>query len=361
MEVKEILKEPIILKHSDTVSHAVSALVSGSNPEAIVFKNKTLLGILLSRDLVKKRVDNPSGVRIESFVTRIDSFPSSIDRETLKNTMLVNDYKAVPIVDGDRIMIATKRELLMLFLKESVLKKTKAEEIMNFPYCVSSDDNIATARSIFRDLNVAAVPVVEEKNNVLGLVSSIDLLKSITEKKRPMRGEVSGESFSSDSVNVSAVMSLDIPRIAHDSDLRAVSEIIIKKNAKAVVVEKEGRMIGVITPRDILKVLGRDVSGVYVSVTGADKEDPFIRGVMDSEIESLVKKISKMVVIESFIVNIDKHKTNGRSRYDVRARLITRKGLFFGDSQEWDVTKALKGTLSKIEREFIKKKEKAGF
>jgi len=53
------------------------------------------------------------------------------------------------------------------------------------------------------------------------------------------------------------------------------------------------------------------------------------------------------------------HKTGKRVKYSVQARLITEKGDFFADDYAWDLTKATKGVLAKIEKEGIRHAEKA--
>jgi predicted transcriptional regulator/ribosome-associated translation inhibitor RaiA len=320
------------------------------------------MGVLLSRDLVKKRITGPSNVTVESYVRRIDALPDSSSRNEIAKAMLINDYKAVPIVNNEGEMrILRKRDLLKLFLKEPSLKKARASDVMRFPFCVSRDDDISTTRSIFTDMNVIAVPVVEENNSVIGLVTSTSLLKSVIEKQRPMRGETSGESFNTDSANVSVVMSPDIPRADYDSSLMDVAMKITEKDSGIIVVEKEGRMVGVITPRDILKTLIRDTQTVSISITGAQQEDPFIRKVMDSDINSLLKKLSRMADIDNFTLHVDRYRQEGRTKYSLKAKLVTRKGVFFSADHEWDITKALKGTLEKLEREFMKKREKSLF
>ncbi len=361
MNLLDVAKKPLVLRHDDRVSHAISSMISGKIPEALVFKRGTLLGVLLSRDLVKKRITDPSNVTVESYVRRIDALPASSSRNEIAKAILINDYKAVPIVDETGEMrILRKRDLLKLFLKEPSLKKARASDVMRFPFCVSRDDDIATTRSIFTDMNVIAVPVVEENNKVIGLVISTGLLKSVIEKQRPMRGEASGESFKADSANVSVVMSPDIQRTDHDSSLRDVARGMTERDSGIVVVEKDGRMVGVITPRDILKTLSRERT-IPVSVTGAQQEDPFIRKVMDSDMQSLLKKLSKMADIDNFTLHVDRYRQKGRTKYSLKAKLVTRKGVFFSADHEWDITKALKGALEKLEREFMKKREKSLF
>jgi predicted transcriptional regulator/ribosome-associated translation inhibitor RaiA len=362
MDLRDVAREPLILRHDDKVSHAISSIISVKSPEALVFRKGSLIGVLLSRELVKKRITDPSRVTIESFVRRIDALPASSSRGEIARAMLVNDYKAIPVVDEKGEMrILRKRDLLKLFLKEPSLKKARAGDVMRFPFCVSRDDDIATTRSIFNDMNVIAVPVVEENNRVIGLVTSTSLLKSVIEKQRPMRGEASGESFNTDSANVSVVMSPDIPMVDYGSSLRDVAVMITERDSGIVVVEKNGKMVGVITPGDILKTLSRDTQSVPVNITGVQQEDPVLREVMGSDIQSLLGKLSKMSDIDNFTLHVDRYRQEGRVKYSLKAKLVTRKGVFFSADHEWDITKALKGVLSKMEREFMKKREKSLF
>lgn len=105
--------------------------------------------------------------------------------------------------------------------------------------------------------------------------------------------------------------------------------------------------------------VSKDVEGVKVTVSGIHEEDGFIRSIVYGEIEQEISKLGRMVPISQFVMHVRKyHKDGKRVKYSVQARLLTEDGDFFADDYAWDLTKATKGVLGKMEREVIKKEEK---
>jgi ribosome-associated translation inhibitor RaiA len=99
--------------------------------------------------------------------------------------------------------------------------------------------------------------------------------------------------------------------------------------------------------------------GVNVSISGIQEEDEFVRSKLKEETGHTIDKLGKMFTIESFVMHVRKyHKTGNRVKYSVQARLITEKGDFFSDDYAWELTKAAKGALEKLESEVIRKSEK---
>ena len=101
------------------------------------------------------------------------------------------------------------------------------------------------------------------------------------------------------------------------------------------------------------------IEGINVTVSGVHDEDNFIRTIVHEEIENVLRKLSRMVMISSFDLHVRKYSKGGtRTKYSVQAKLITEEGNFFADDYEWELTKTVKGVLEKIEREVLKKEDK---
>ena len=98
---------------------------------------------------------------------------------------------------------------------------------------------------------------------------------------------------------------------------------------------------------------------LQIRINGLDEESDFIRSGVEDEIKNSIRKLQNMFTIKCLIVQVDKyHKTGRRKKYSVNARLITNKGMFFAKDHVWDITKAVKGVLNKLEREALRKKGK---
>lgn len=101
-------------------------------------------------------------------------------------------------------------------------------------------------------------------------------------------------------------------------------------------------------------------NGVYVKISGLQKEDAFIRAKVDEEIAHEIRKLARFFPVDQLEINVKKHEIGGkRKKYSLKAKLFTEKGLFFAQEHDWDVTKAAKNMMKKLEREVVKAKEKA--
>ena len=119
-----------------------------------------------------------------------------------------------------------------------------------------------------------------------------------------------------------------------------------------VVVEKDEKFLGMLTAKDIFKLIGKSVETVYIRVSGLEGEDDFIKTKVDEMIENTLSKLVKVIPVNYIAIHAETHQTGGRkTKYAVQGRLVTEKGSFFADDTEWDPTKAVKIFLEKIERE----------
>jgi len=114
-----------------------------------------------------------------------------------------------------------------------------------------------------------------------------------------------------------------------------------------------------ITRKDVLKVFGEEVGGVYMRISGIQEEDEFAKSLVNESVKRFIEKVGKIFPLEQLVIHVDKHKKSGeRAKYSVKARLITQKGVFFAEDYEWDVIKTAQNVLDALERMVIKKKEK---
>lgn len=99
--------------------------------------------------------------------------------------------------------------------------------------------------------------------------------------------------------------------------------------------------------------------GVNVTVSGIHDEDEMARTIVYDEISRTLNKVKKMLGITSFVLHVKKyHESGDRAKFSLQAKLLTAEGDFFADDFAWELSKAAKGVLEKIEHEVIKHAEK---
>ncbi len=353
MELKSILEKALIVDPDDTLSHVASLMTKEGRHEAVVYRDK-LLGIVTADDISRRRVSDPKNVRISYYQKRVKPFSIDSPVSDVINHILGSGLKAVPVKGKDGIYVVKKVDVLKA-IKEDVYSGKRARDLMYFPYCVSPDDNLNTVISLMKDLSVSRIPVVDEKSALIGIVDNLYLLNAVLEKHRAMRGERDGEKIVEGNVRIESFIRNDYLRVAPEKAVKDIVKNVIKTGIPVVVVEKKGEFLGMFTVKDIIKLVGRSVETVYVRVSGLHEEDKFIKSVIDDLINNSLEKLLRVIPVNYLSVNVEKHKKSGRrAKYSVQGRLVTGKGKFYASDYEWDVTKAMKRFLEKIEKEVRK-------
>jgi len=363
MELIEVAEPALIFSPEDTISKVTAEMYRKKRHEALVFKGQEYLGMFTARDLVKRSINDPDKVRLgnlKAILKKVTPFSPNSSLREIADAMITNGYRSVPIKSGKGFMTVTKFGLLKL-LPADFLKGKSASDVLVFPHCVSTDDSLAVARSILRQMHGSRLAIINELGRAEGIVDTLDLLRAIIDKTKASRGELVGEKINLRGISISShTLSQTIPlRTTPDASLREVVQKMIKANETTVVVEDE-RFRGLVTPAGILKLLSPEVSGVYVRITGQEKEDVFIRSVIDEEIRGEIRKLSRFLPIDYMTLHIDRHRDTGRRiKYSIHAKIVSQKGMFFAKAAAWDLTKAMHELLDRFEREIKKAKGKA--
>jgi len=371
MGIADFAEEPLKFDIKEMLSKVISKMYSEKISEGFVFDRGQFVGIISAKDIARKGITEPEKVKLANLggiIRNVKPFRGDAPIKEVVNSFLVNSYRCVPVERDGEILSLSKLGLMKLVSPEA-LKGRTVSDIMFFPECVSSYDNVSVAKSMFKNSSTYRLTVIGESNHVEGVIDDIDMLKSFVEKSRSSRGEKVGEKLKEGNVPIHSniIVKDSYLSVAPNTELKYAVKTMIDRKQDTIVVEEDKKLLGVVTPREILKLVGNDIGGVYVTVSGIQNEDEFIQAVVDSEIRSSVRKLAKVVHIHYVTINVKK-KVGGKSadykiktkrtNYTVIGRVVSNKGSFFADDLGWDLTKATRNVLKKLEKEIYKKVEK---
>jgi len=141
--------------------------------------------------------------------------------------------KKIPIVEA--------KERLINVLRDKVRIRKCAKDIMSFPVkTISASQSIAEAGDLMARYDMDALPVVDD-GSVIGIISKASVSKA----------RYHGLADS----KVTDYMNAGIETLSPDAPLSRVRQIIIEHNQPAVPVIDNGRLSGIISENDILKLL----------------------------------------------------------------------------------------------------------
>lgn len=168
------------------------------------------------------------------------------------------------LVVHDKIELRLIIKLLSTF-KEMITMK--AHEIMiSDVYKVNEQDKIRSIIELFVDKNISGVPIVNDKNEIVGYVSDGDIMRYIGKHK-----DIIYESFAfmafvkgDDEVfeervrmvldlNVMSIAKKKVHKIKWDTEVEDVAALLGEKQFKKLPVEKDGVLVGIISRGDVIR------------------------------------------------------------------------------------------------------------
>jgi CBS domain-containing protein len=117
------------------------------------------------------------------------------------------------------------------------------EQMMSKPVLtISQDKNIAQAAAYMKSKNISAI-VVAEKGKLLGIATEKDILRKVVAKN-----------LKPSTVKISSIMTKKLITADIGSDIFTVSKMMDQYNIRRMLITKEGKLVGIITTKDLLKL-----------------------------------------------------------------------------------------------------------
>ncbi len=114
---------------------------------------------------------------------------------------------------------------------------------------VKPSASLAEARSLMQDNHIHHLPVVEDADELVGLVTLTDVLRAQDSVLREQ-----GERIKATEISVAEVMVTNVATVSRDASLRQAALFIEKHSIGCLPVVDDDRLIGIITDSDFVAV-----------------------------------------------------------------------------------------------------------
>jgi CBS domain-containing protein len=141
---------------------------------------------------------------------------------------------------------------------------------------VSPDDNIADAIKLLIEHDISALPVVDEDDHVIGVISEADLIRRDeigTDKHRPWWLEaltpastLANEFAKSHGRRVRELMSSVIISASEDTPLEQIATLLEKHRIKRIPVLRDGKLVGIVSRSNLIQALASSLP--HAAATG---------------------------------------------------------------------------------------------
>jgi CBS-domain-containing membrane protein len=145
------------------------------------------------------------------------------------------------------------------------LEIVKVREIMSRPVVtVSAETGIKAAATLLAQHGVSALPVVNAKGELVGIVSEADLISIETRPDPRTQATPLAPTAGSSPKTVAEVMTREVFTVSTGSEVSQAARIMLDAGIKRVPVLDGRRVVGILSRRDLVKVIARrdeDIEG----------------------------------------------------------------------------------------------------
>ena len=152
---------------------------------------------------------------------------------------------------------------------------------------VQPDESVADAIKLLAEHDVSALPVVDDHDNVVGVISEADLVHREeigTEKHRPWWLEavtpattLAEEFAKSHGRRVEEIMSTDVVSAAEDTPLSEIATLLERHRIKRVPILRSGKLVGIVSRSNLIQALASAQAQTGTKTDGGGETDRKIR------------------------------------------------------------------------------------
>jgi CBS-domain-containing membrane protein len=141
----------------------------------------------------------------------------------------------------------------------------KVDEIMSRPVVtVAADAGIKAAATLLAEHSVSALPVVNARGELVGIVSEADLMSIETRPDPRTQATPLAPTAGSSPKTVAEVMTREVLTVSTGSEVSQAARIMLDAGIKRVPVVQGRQVVGILSRRDLIKVIARrdaDIEG----------------------------------------------------------------------------------------------------
>lgn len=333
-----------------------------------VVDGKRFEGMVSYREVIEKLRGDPSSAKVDPLVHTPPSVEEDDNAVDLAVTRIESGRKKFALLDGKKLTGAIGE-------REIVYSVADADELKNIPLeavftpdvrTVEREERIETARQLLMDHNISRLPVVDENGAIVGLLSSMDVLRAMVPRQQMQKGDYKGDKDSFSDVPVHELMQPieEIEdQVLEDGDVTVAAAIQqMKQNRRReLITVEDGEPAGILTLKDVVSYLAgmEPVEGIYVQLTGP--EVPEEKRVVLDKIETALQGGLGRVIDRprSLNVHIKTYEKEGtKHKYSLHFKLVSKLGTTTVKTHDWDLLNAVDEGLEKLEARVKKVKEK---
>ena len=331
-------------------------------------------GAIGYRDLIRHIQFNPENTKLEKVMHQPPEYENGDNIVELADLRINSGRKMLVRTEGNKLKgVIGEGEFLEALDQVEEAQDLSTRDLATYEVLtVFEEDTVEQARHKLLDNNISRLPVLDNDGNLVGKISSIDMLKTLVPREgqdaggntRTKQTENRGgnEKGKLSSIPVKEVMDRTPTVMEGHGEAGEAIDKMIQQDAKEVIITDREYPEAIITVKDFLKHFNDKYNfqdTVLVNLIGleVDEEKAAVHDKIENQLRgSLGRKLDRP---EELSLHIKKSEKDGKKhRHEIVAKLYSEYGVTTSNVEDWELLDAVDTALDELNTQIRKKKEK---
>lgn len=321
-----------------------------------VYKEGIYYGGITRLHILKKRI-NFQEMKARTVAIRTPRLDPSEKIEKIAKRMIESDFFYLPVFEEGDLVGEVDYWTVMEFGKEVLRSQVVRNVMTREVITIKGSESIGKAIAMMRKNRISHLPVVDKDGNVLGIITSKDIiLKIISPRDRKRYGDWAGEKIIPLETPVREIVEPTLPLVSEESNLVEVVDVMKRNNSTACLIMDGRDLKGIITRKDILEVISQKIIGEDFHVT-ISSNFPIDKEYIMYYVGKVWKKFSSFLKWGRMFVYIKREGRPPSYRYVVRVKLRSHPGFWVSKAEDYLFDISLRDAFDILEMEILRDKE----
>ena len=347
-----------------TISQLLGKLHEAHDRNALIFSGNKFEGIVRKIDLLRSRIQSTE-MKVEHVIKRVPTINEESDMLRAAALMFQVNAAMLPVErDGKIVGVLDVLDVINdASCYEQMLKVRNIQ--LSGVVGVNENDKIGTIVQLMRELHVYDIPVFDNEE-ITGIISVSDVVDhyvrayQLPERKGRVKSNPKAEGTMAQRVHI-----LDMPvksfatkgtplSTVQEMTVLKAAQIMKENNVMSLLVMNNGRPIGLLTAKDVLRVISSfynphqyniQVSGLKKLNLGAYQKEQFIH-LLSHEMGKLTSVYGEHVAL---LVHMKGYKSNKpNEKYSLKMRLDIDGHQVTSAEADWDLITAVRENFDNL-------------
>jgi len=342
-----------------TIANALSVMKEASYQDVPVVEGGNYVGVVSYSSILRKKSVSLDA-KVKNLVRNFPTVSTDMEITKIAELFISTNSRQLPILNGKKVVgVVERNKIIDVVTDIKALKEIKVWEIMTNPVeSVKVNDLMDDALELMIREDIRTLPVINEANNVIGVVGMREIIDNNWKKENKTIGDLQKSSRSQ--ITVESIATTSAKTIEWDSDVAEAVSIMVENKFSTLPVLETKCLVGVLTEYDVLELVSacRERDMLFVQISGLEDDEKDYTDGIYADIEAMIAKVSKIYKPESLNIHVSRYnEIGGNPKYSITARLFINGTNVMMKEVGYDLGKTMSDLIKKLEDAVINMKD----